>query len=157
MRIRIIGIGTLRSREILGEECLSVPYGEGGGCGWRRELGFLEVTVGMQVPPKVKNFLWRACSNCLPTKTNLWSKRVEVNPLCPLCNLERETTTHCLVSCSFASSCWLAAGIGSRHVANDSFACWFELLFKRLDASQRAEAATICWAIWRSRNDLVWN
>ena len=38
------------------------------------------------MPTKVKNFIWRAYSNCLPTKVTLKSKNVEVSNICPMCN-----------------------------------------------------------------------
>ena len=31
----------------------------------------------LKVPPKVRNFIWRACSNILPTKDNLHHQRVK--------------------------------------------------------------------------------
>ena len=35
----------------------------------------------LNVPPKVRMFLWRACSNVLPTRENLHRRRVQVDPL----------------------------------------------------------------------------
>lgn len=40
----------------------------------------------LQVPPKVKTFLWRACKNCLSTKLNLQGKEVTVGGLYSLSN-----------------------------------------------------------------------
>lgn len=40
----------------------------------------------LQVPPKVKTFLWRACRNCLSTKLNLQGKEVTVGGLYSLSN-----------------------------------------------------------------------
>ena len=31
----------------------------------------------IKLPPKVKNFLWRVCRNCLPTRVRLQSKGVQ--------------------------------------------------------------------------------
>ena len=33
----------------------------------------------LTAPPKVKNFLWRACTDCIPTRSALMSKHVEVS------------------------------------------------------------------------------
>lgn len=46
----------------------------------------------LKVPPKTKDTMWRAGTNCLPTKINLQSKQVPVNSICPFCNIYNETT-----------------------------------------------------------------
>ena len=35
----------------------------------------------MNVPPKVRIFVWKAYSNILPTKANLFWKKVQVDPI----------------------------------------------------------------------------
>lgn len=59
----------------------------------------------IRAPPKVLNLVWRAISNCLPTKTNLHAKFVPVTTTCPICSGEEETVLHALVVCPFANSC----------------------------------------------------
>ena len=39
----------------------------------------------LNVPPKVRMFLWKACSNILPTRENLNRRRVQVDPMCGMC------------------------------------------------------------------------
>ena len=39
----------------------------------------------LKVPPKVKNFMWRACSNILPTRDNLHRRKLHVEPRCGFC------------------------------------------------------------------------
>lgn len=34
------------------------------------------------VPPKIRNFLWKACSDCAPTMLNLKKRRAQVDGLC---------------------------------------------------------------------------
>ncbi|XP_058010282.1 uncharacterized protein LOC110649096 [Hevea brasiliensis] len=43
------------------------------------------------IPPKVKNFIWRAILNILPTCSSLSGRRVDVFDVCPMCGGERET------------------------------------------------------------------
>ena len=40
----------------------------------------------VNVPPKVHTFLWRACSNILPTCKNLHLKRTQIDPICTISN-----------------------------------------------------------------------
>lgn len=60
----------------------------------------------MQMPLKVKNFIWRTLQNCLPTLENLRGNNVEVYPICPFRHEDVETLEHILFSCSFAQHCW---------------------------------------------------
>jgi hypothetical protein len=60
----------------------------------------------IDVPRAAKIFLWKACSGILPTKENLYSKKITSDPLCPICNLEVETTVHALWSCPSAQDVW---------------------------------------------------
>ena len=36
----------------------------------------------LKVPPKIKNFLWRACRNTLPTKQALMKRKIVADPIC---------------------------------------------------------------------------
>uniref|UniRef100_A0A803P564 Reverse transcriptase zinc-binding domain-containing protein n=1 Tax=Cannabis sativa TaxID=3483 RepID=A0A803P564_CANSA len=80
----------------------------------------------LKTPPKMKNLLWRAEKRCIPTMTQLQSKRVNVNPICPVCTMAPETIEHSLLSCPVVAAVWDRVGIA------------------------------LCWAIWNARNDKVW-
>lgn len=56
----------------------------------------------LQGPAKVKDFLWRLCSNCFPTKDALMAKRVSLDQMCQVCNAAAESGLHLFVSCNFA-------------------------------------------------------
>ena len=34
----------------------------------------------LRIPPKVRNFLWRACSDVLPTRANIARRRLPIDP-----------------------------------------------------------------------------
>lgn len=78
----------------------------------------------VRVPPKVKHMLWRATTNCLPTKSLLRSRHVSVDEICPLCKVQRETVVHCLINCTFAQSCWNVILGETVTTAVGSFAAW---------------------------------
>lgn len=73
--------------------------------------GFWRKLWNLKIPPKVKNFLWRAVNNCLPTKDMLRAKQVRVNNVCPVCNSAAESILHTLVLCPFAESCWQSVAL----------------------------------------------
>jgi len=43
---------------------------------------------------------------CPPNETELEQKRVNVSPMCPICDQEMETTTHALIQCELAKQVW---------------------------------------------------
>ena len=49
---------------------------------------------GLNVPAKVKNLVWRACQNSLPTKTNLVKRKVITDGVCDSHKLQQEDVAH---------------------------------------------------------------
>ena len=68
--------------------------------------GFWSSIWKLKVPGKVKHFMWKACSDCLPTKTHLVKRRVLTNPFCHLCNRAEEDTHHALWGCEAIKQVW---------------------------------------------------
>ena len=50
----------------------------------------------LNVTPKVRNFLWRACLNILPTRENLQRRKVAMDSLCEFCKQQPESVCHVL-------------------------------------------------------------
>lgn len=59
--------------------------------------------------PKIRHFLWQACQNALPTRENLYRRKIIPDPLCSICQMEVETTEHILLLCPWTSQIWKAA------------------------------------------------
>lgn len=53
-------------------------------------------------PGVVKNFLWKAWNNILPTRENLKRHGITEDALCPICGRCMETISHILWSCESA-------------------------------------------------------
>lgn len=111
---------------------------------------------GLEVPGKVKHFLWRALKNILPTADNLLSKRVDVSPICPICSAVNESVFHCLVDCVLAKSCWLLSSFGLGGSCF-SFVEWMEQIFTKYRKEDCKLVVMVCWRLWLNRNDKVWN
>ena len=108
----------------------------------------------LNAPPKVRTFLWRACSNILPTRDNLHTKRVHVASTCSVCNQQAETGVHILWECPFARNVWaLVKGKiqKSSAVVHDFFLLTRSMM-QRLTRDELTEWAMITWAIWNARN-----
>ena len=60
----------------------------------------------LEVPNKVKNLIWRACKNSLPTKVNLACHKITSDSLCDIYRVHQEDTVHALFCCPVLSSLW---------------------------------------------------
>lgn len=109
----------------------------------------------LQIPPKIKTFMWRAITGCLPTKDALRVKHVNVTVECPLCNYADESVAHVFLKCSFASLCWNAMGFDTNDSEHESFGEWVSGIFNQWSSEKHQLGATLCWTIWKCRNDLV--
>lgn len=90
---------------------------ENNGSIWRRMWS-------IKAPPKVLNMVWRALSQCLPTRTVLQTKRVSVPVLYPVCDGGIETVEHVLITCPFAADCWKKMGRMCQVTGYNSFDSW---------------------------------
>ena len=110
----------------------------------------------LKVPLKIRHFLWRAGSGSLPTRFQLFLKDVPLDPVCPFCDVDKESIFHCLVCCSFAKACWLQAGFHFDYMGTETFGGWLDHIFQSFSDADCIKIAMLSWAIWRVRNDLVW-
>ena len=103
----------------------------------------------LKVPPKVKNILWRACFNILPTQDNLHRRKLHMEPGCGFYCQNSETAEHVLWTCPFARNVWaLCRGKLQKcsNVATDFFSL-FQLLVDRLECDELKKWATVSWAL----------
>ncbi|KAF4349491.1 hypothetical protein F8388_008434 [Cannabis sativa] len=82
----------------------------------------------------------------LPTRFQLSTKTIPIDPRCPFCLTAPETAFHVLVRCSFAQSCWRRSHVPS---VSPGAMAW--------NVAESLEAVMILWSIWKHRNELVWN
>lgn len=114
-------------------------------------------TWRIKAPAKVLNLTWRSLSNCLPSKSRLLQKNVNVEPLCETCRMEEETIEYIFCTCTLAVQCW--QNITPQIISNNftSLVQWWEKVLEVCDNGKRAEVATVCWSLWKARNELIWN
>ena len=60
----------------------------------------------ISVPCKIRNFLWRACKNSIPTLNNLKRRCVVEDSKCFLCAQHDEDVIHALWSCPTLAQVW---------------------------------------------------
>jgi len=61
--------------------------------------GSWDIIWRLKMPPRVKNFIWRICRNCIPTRMRIRDKGVNCDTVCSLCNTTEEDTLHLFFHC----------------------------------------------------------
>lgn len=125
---------------------------------WREEdkTSFWRRIWRIRVPPKVLNLVWRSLSYCLPTTVMLQQKGVSLPVVCPVCKVENETIEHIFLRCAQAVQCWQIV-LPEFQNAGGRLWQWWERILNHVDSDKRAEIATVCWSLWKARNEMVWN
>jgi hypothetical protein len=105
----------------------------------------------------VKDFCWKACNNILPTKTNIFHKRVVDNMKCSCCEFEDETILHMLWECQATRDVWggQASCFHECSCSTLDFKALSEYIMNRFTKEQLALIAVICRRIWLRRNSLI--
>ncbi|KAL8157546.1 hypothetical protein AgCh_002304 [Apium graveolens] len=68
-----------------------------------------------------------------------------------------ETVEHILCSCDLATQCWQRVLVQVSFNENTRFQEWWGRVLDIWDREKQAEVATVCWSLWKARNELVWN
>ena len=108
----------------------------------------------LNVPPKVRTFLWRACSNSLPTRANLHRRKVQIESLCGACCQEPETTGHMLWECPPVRNVWALVKGKTQKCSNEArdFFLLFGHMARILESCELERWAILAWSIWNARN-----
>ena len=125
------------------------------GCAPRKKLSW-----ALKVPLKIKIFLWYLKRGVVLTKNNLANRQWKGNLKCSFCNAN-ETIQHLFFECHVARLVWnsifISFGIQPPKNVSQMFGSWLKRFPSRLRTKILLGAAALCWAIWFSRNDMVFN
>lgn len=111
-------------------------------------------TRPLNIPPKVRTFMWRACLDGLPTKANLARRKVRIDDRCSICCQQNETTCHILWECPLARNVW-ALVRGQLQKSNSTIVNFLMLarqMMERLDRKELEVWSITAWSIWNARN-----
>lgn len=110
----------------------------------------------LDVPHKIKVFLWRVCRNNVPVKSRLTTKRVHLPTECSMCNSGVEDLNHLFFTCPFALACWHYVNMVFDMSLEGSVPSW---LLAKLEVASESEGiviAKVLWGIWFFRNKKIW-
>ncbi|KAK2660058.1 hypothetical protein Ddye_006591 [Dipteronia dyeriana] len=85
----------------------------------------------LNLPPKVRIFVWRACLIAMPSLELLWKKNVVESPRCQCCGSSSKSSNHALFGCKVARKTWRLANfenvlISAKHLpVVEVYACPF--------------------------------
>ena len=99
--------------------------------------------------------MWRACQNSLPSKCNLFRRRIISEQCCDRCKAENEDTVHAVWSCKMLDDIWSANN--SWNFRNQQyFSSFSELMVWILDHQRNpALFAFTVWSILASEKSIT--
>ncbi|KAL5748495.1 hypothetical protein ACOSP7_025537 [Xanthoceras sorbifolium] len=110
----------------------------------------------LNIPPKVKIFVWRVFHNYLPSLLNLFRRKVTGDPTCPRCREAAEFAEHALFWCKEVEPVWEKSVFGFwdklKGLSSSDLLCCVALNISREDL---ALVCMVCWGIWSQRNHFV--
>ena len=110
----------------------------------------------LDLPHKVKLFLWRFCRNTVPVRSRLSSKGVNLPLNCPMCNLMIEDLLHVFFICPFVVACWQYTGVSYDLSMEVSAPSWLLTKLGSFSCDELMNIAKVLWGIWFFRNQRVW-
>ena len=110
----------------------------------------------INVPPKVREFGWRACWDIIPHGANLYLKGITEFIFCPRCG-SVESLLHLIRDCPWVHNVWLEAVFSFPDFHISSFRDLLDWIWGSFGSKVVKKFVIICWQIWKSRNDAVFN
>lgn len=112
--------------------------------------------------PKKKRkhlFLWSVCQNALPTRDNLYRRKIIQTPVCGLCSsASPETTEHLFLHCPWTQRIWTHSKV---HLNIFTYTpTRMDLWLANFLAQNRGlpdfeQVASLLWEIWKARNHFI--
>lgn len=151
------GIFTVRSAYYLEKQRKEQEEWESSNGGINRL--FWKSLWAMNVPGVFKNFMWKVSLNLLPTKDNLYRKKIAQDPLCPICLRERETTGHILWGCRSSQAVWQESSrkIQKISLAEDDGMALLQALHEKLEEHDFIHVILVAQLIWLRINSFIFD
>ena len=117
----------------------------------------MEKDVALKYTSKGKNFCLEAMQGCNLTMLNLNKRRVQVEPICPLCKDDIESIEHAIFKCDIACCVWKMwedCPISMMDINRDVSDLAIEILHQ---GTQRdlEKFFGVAWRIWLNRNKVI--
>lgn len=113
---------------------------------------------GLDCPPKLRHFIWRACKGSLAVKENLFRRHIAQDAMCSCCDGEIESVIHVLFHCTMAKKVWEKSNFNGLFVAApvSNFSDMVLWLSSKMGKTVLTSIMTMAWAVWFCRNKRVY-
>ena len=113
----------------------------------------------LNIPSKVKIFLWWICKDILPITSKLNSRGVYFDPTCSLCKAPIDDVNHLFLCCPVAIQPWALSflTLKIRLDSADQVSSWLSGLLHLLKKQDMELVAIILWNLWFNRNDALFD
>ncbi|CAL1383715.1 unnamed protein product [Linum trigynum] len=132
---------------------------------WRAQVSWMDIASWIRlwdvnIPPKMKVFVWQIFHKIIPTTEALIEKKVAVLPRCPVCWATLKTLEHLFLDCPVARALWDHSVLA--HLGEGLPRHSFPLFLKKLLALVHQpilfmSVVAVFWRIWHSRNWVVFD
>jgi hypothetical protein len=121
------------------------------------QCGIWKFIWKLNVSNPTKVFLWRACSDILPTRVNLRKRGVLDDDQCMLCGREPETVIHALWECPASQDVWGLCDIRTQKMSSTcrDVILLMERLVERCCSDGMEIYVVVVRSIWNRRNTVV--
>jgi len=114
----------------------------------------------LKLPLKIKVFLWYLYKRVVLTKDNLARRQWQEDRKCCFCSSD-ESIQHLFFNCHFARFVWRTVHISFNLIPPTSvhnlFTSWLHGINKKLKSKILVGASAICWAIWLTWSDIIFD
>jgi hypothetical protein len=114
----------------------------------------------LKLPLKVKVFIWYLIKGIALTKDNLAKRRWKGSLKCSFCNMD-EFTQRLFFYCPYARLVWRVIQVSFNITPplniHHMFTGWMQGVEKKLRYKILVGSCTLCWALWLSQNDVVFD
>lgn len=111
-----------------------------------------------KIPQKIKIFMWLIHNNAILTRDNLIKRKWPGDASCVFCN-DLESIDHIFFLCPVAKVIWgvIATSFGASIVplSFSGYSTWINQVLASGDSVFMLGVAVICWAIWKTRNAVI--
>jgi hypothetical protein len=111
----------------------------------------------LEVPNPAKLFMWRACNDLLPTRSNLARRKIVEDNVCPCYLRDVESGLHAIWSCPAAQDVWGGGSVLFQKCAfmGDSFLQVVDNCMDRFTKEDLGLMTVISRRIWLRRNKFI--
>ncbi|CAN6580853.1 unnamed protein product [Malus baccata var. baccata] len=116
----------------------------------------------LEVPNKMKFFIWKCCNNALAVRRNLKRRNMRVDNICEGCMQPDETENHLFFRCEISHIFWFCSPLQLNSFeleGTDFLASWGSFCGrvkgKENEMELMQEFLFGLWRLWKNRNDLI--